>query len=543
MVYLEQLLVRLVNFTYKQRIKILLILCITVLATVLYSLNKGIIFSDEAWYLLHLNPGIATLNYSQWYSYVITLFPDNLLLIRLSTIILFLVSTTVFAFGFKQFFQTGSLKEYLFLSLAGIFLLWIPAQLIPNNTSFNLIIFYFGGGVFLLGLSSKSYKQLFLWGTLTGIAFSQLVFVMITNLPFYLMILLIAVTLLKEKNTKLLFLIAIILGSLLGLVLFFLFITPLRDVYNNFLKASNYLSFIDSHGIKVILRWLVSTSFYFLREIMLPSILLLILLTNYLGKSKLNNLIIYSLLLYAVYSILRDIIYNSTHLTSPAFIYIFICAIIIQLIIRKEFTYVWLGLFSLSIPFFASLGTDVKFELRSTIYIMPALIFIYFYLCYTGNKNLLLVYFVILFICIGRFSGEYIFTPGWNGYIIAKQNKSLNSLNINQNILIDSERYNIIKELQFYIPPKAEVLVSNNKLWGYVYLLGAKTPILYFNYNESLLKYYFKNNPLEVNCLYLLESKRAPFPDKIYVREIFITTDTIYLKQNFDLILYKMKRL
>jgi hypothetical protein len=461
---------------------------------------------------------------------------------RLLTTVLCLISSSVFAYGFKQYFQTGSLKDYLLLSFAGLFLFWIPVQLIPHNSTFNLVIFYIGSGFFLLSLKSKTFKKIVLWGFLTGIIFSQLIFVMVTNIPVYSVILLLPFTLIKEKKEKLLLLLSIILGSISGLALFFLFIIPIHEVYYNFLKGINYLSFIDSHGVKVIIKWIISTIFYFISEIMIPSVLLLVLFTNNFNKKNIVRIIIYSLVIYALYIIGRDIIYNYTHLTSPSIIYIFIFAILMHLIINKEFKYFWLGLFILSIPFFASLGTNVKFELFSVVYIMPALLFIYFFLCQTGNKKLLFVFFVILFICLIRFSIEYIVSPGWNGYVIAGQKKSIASLNINHDILLDAERYNTLEELQEYIPQEAEVIVSNINLWGYVYLLGAKTPILFYTYNEDFLNYYLKQNPFNEDCLYLLESKQVQFPEKMNIRGLFTSIDTVPLIQNRDLTLYILKR-
>ena len=111
-----------------------------------------------------------------------------------------------------------------------------------------------------------------------------------------------------------------------------------------------------------------------------------------------------------------------------------------------------------------------------------------------------------------RFTVEFIMTQGWNDYIIYNQSEKISDYGFEQNIKLDNEHLAKTIELKEYIPMESQIYVSSKTLWGFVYLLNCKMPVLYYKYNEQKIKESYLRSDTYPDELFLLELQNEPFP-------------------------------
>jgi hypothetical protein len=527
------------EFNFKYRAYLLGLLCIIVLSVVAFSLNKGLIFSDESWNLLNLRKGIFKIAGSHWTSYLFGWEPSNLLTTRIITTLLLILSAIILGLGARRFFKSSSKLEFTLLAIVGFFLLRPTVQLIPCYNSFSQIVFFCGSGFYLLAISSNSKKGIILWSITTGILFSQMMFIVITTLTVYIIVLGLPLFLFNDNKIKVTIILGIVIGSIVGLMGFFLCITPFSDFINIIFRTIEYLKFDPQHGTFFMIQWTYGIFVYLIQNILIPATLLFILIQKTQIKPIIKFFFSLILIAYAYYDFNFDLNRNLTNLTTPAVIYIFSIAIVLQQFHehnKKDFI---IGLFLISIPFFANIGTDVYFPLKATFYILPVFIVIYNYILKTKNIYLFNVFATLLIIYTLLFTTTYLRTSGWNNYKIIEQTTPLKEIGIDNGIKLDSSTIASLAEAKQYLDSQKVVIVSNSKLWGYVYLLKTKTPILYYFYNETLMSHHLKKFPLKENELYLMELKKFPFPDDMYINKQYTIRDTIIFKSNPNLCLYR----
>lgn len=539
MIKIQKFTTDLPDLLIKKKVQTLWFIAITTLMIVGYSLNKGIIFSDEAFYMLTLIGKSGNPGFTYWNAYASALFSNNILTLRITMFILLIMSAIIFSLGFKRFENDVSLKTILPISLIGLFILSSPVQLVPNYVTFSKLIFLSGIGVYQLALTSKQIRIKLFLATATGVIFSNLLFILITNTPVY-SVLFILPFFLLEKRDAIIFNVFLLIGILIGILLFFIFFVPPSQYIENFISTIDQLQFDKAYGAKEIVKWSISTFSYFVREIILSSAIVLVLLQKNRAKPAIYKIISSILFLYIFYIIIYDIRMNHHfNITSPSVIYIFAIGLILHYFYNKDLNLGIIGLFFLSIPFFGSLGTDVKFALRSTAYIMPLLVYVFHHSMKTC-KNILIIILLLIIFFFGRFSTEYIFTPGWSGYAISQQTEPLSRLGINNGLKIDKDRYAKIAELKEHIPPHSYILVSTPRLWGYVYLLDLTPALLYFRYNEDYFIYSKDQLPIDMDEIFLLEHTADPFPNKMIIKELYPECDVIQLARNKDVLLYRL---
>ncbi len=511
-----------------------------VLLLVIYSLNKGLNFCDEAWYLLQINPTNLSSRASHWMEYVKELYPIGLIELRIITLALLLLSGIIFSIGFGKFTNTKILYYILPASIFSIFLLWPPVTLVPNYFTINIFIFYTSIGIFLLSISTKNIVKSSILALLTGSLVSQLFFVMITNTPFIFLVLLPIIIILKDKREdKLRILFFIIIGIVIGICFFFVFIVPI-NLYIDQLKATVVSVQSDkTHGLIPMFFWIKNTIEYIFKEVVLPAILLMLIINKQTYKKPSLQFVSLVLFSYLSYIMLIDFKRSSVNITPITPFLIIISTIFFHSVFSKDKNNYIISFMFISVLFFGSLGTDVNFSIRASLYAMPAIVFL---LYYGIEKNKYLLPFVLLALIISfvRFS-NFINQDGWYGYKISKQTVKIDDNNSIFDLKIDHKRAERIMGLKEIIPTNSSILISSKELWGYVYLLNCQPHYVYYNYDEDLVKYYFFKVKKIPNEIYLLENANDKFPENMFIKETYNICDTIPLTGINDINLYRYR--
>jgi hypothetical protein len=386
----------------------------------------------------------------------------------------------------------------------------------------------------MLLLSGKSLFSKYIWGTITGFLFGQLFFIMITNTT-YIMFLFASIFFLKHhKKYWVHYCAAITAGILFAGVFFFVVLKSFDSYLTDFNLALNSLYLDESHGFRVIIKWVRDTGLYFTKEIILPSFLLFFIMLKTNSSQLIKFLTVLVLTGSIAYSFILNFFFDNLNMTTPSPIYILILFLILILIERKDRQNIVLVVVLLFIPFFASMGTIVSFNVRSTIYLTPLILILFIFLRQEDLNKLTMVFHAILIVALIRFSTEFIFTQGWQGYVINNQKTELATIGINVNIKLDKSKIEGIKELKALIPSHSMV-INGPDYWGYVYLLELNVPYYYFDFNEAGWNNYCSKRIEKPSILYLIENTSQPFPNP----DIF-TIDTIPLQIIKKTNLYKI---
>lgn len=517
-----------------------LFLCaVTLLYSLIYALKRGLLFSDESYYLLNISNHSQSMGMTWYRKYAFFLKDVSIFNIRLFTVCSFIFSGMLFLTGFLSYSKTKFKLEYVFLIIISLFTFTSPVQFVPNYITINLIVIYSSFGLLLLGISLKNRLlksiNLFICGVLIG----QLPFIMLPNV---LLLFLIIFYLFIIKDNIIVHLSSIIVGFIFGILLFFKFLFPFSEFYIEFTSTLEYLKFDKTHGIKNMIVWSISTVLYFIKSVLPIAIVLFIFIAkDFVFNRSIKNIIGLSLILFLLCNIYNDHIMNYTQLSDPSVNFALFLGLTLWLfsLYKGKSDLFWLGLVLFFIPIFASLGTDVKFEYRSALYMMPISFYIYFVL--SENKLIFIKFFYLLFIILSvlRFSVEFIHRPGWAGYVISDQKSSILNINSKVDILLDertSKELNIIKDI---VPPHSDVYISSCYAFGYVYILKLNTPLLYYNYNDDVMNALFSKQPnLLKNEIYLIEDEIIPFPENNYFNRAFNNNNLVYQNDRFTITKY-----
>jgi len=365
---------------------------------------------------------------------------------------------------------------------------------------------------------------------------------MITNTPYIFVVLFPAMFILSKSPIKPFKLcLAIILGLIAGIILFFVFITPVDRYLEDIRNTSEFLKYDDTHGIVFIIKWIAKFFSDSLAFLLIPSSLLLIIISREMINRTLKMTVSVIFVLYIIYLMVYDFIFNQKNIIESTTFIIMALAIIANLYFVKQKADAVLGVLLISVTFFASLGTDVDYFTRSSLYIMPVLVFIS-YRTFKDKQMLTLSLIVMLLVFASiRYSTEFLRTPGWYKYVISEQTESIKNGRSNQGIKLDPQRAAKLDELEAIIPPKSQILVSSQSLWGFVYLLNCQTPFLYYYYNESFISEFKRKTDFQSPELFLLESKKTPFPGKMSILEQYTLCDTISLMTDNDLKVFRFR--
>lgn len=537
--YLSEPYNKLTEIVLKSTLYINIVFASLTLFIVFWSLNKGLVFADESFYLLHLQQPNGVVSFSEWPFYAQLIFPTDLFQIRILVISFFLFSVGILSFSVYRFFENIKLLEIFTIGIIGMFSFYSPVQFVPNYVTFNIILITLSTGLFLLMLQADSKKKKYLFGILTGFTFGPLIFIMITNIPFFgLMGFVILTYSKKEKISQIL---SIAIGIGLSIMFFFLCVRSFNNYMNDLKMAIDYLATDQSHGNSSMLDWVLNVIIYALKSIV-PSALLFFM-SIYLFKNKFFK---YSLFVFALLIMIIELRANFLddikNINSPTQIYVILFTIILGTLFLKRYKLSIILVFAIFIPFFASLGTDVSFVIRSTVYIGISTIFAFCVVKIKENRKLLLPFYLFMSFVLFRFLVQFPNRLGWHEYKLAEQNIPLKSIGINQNIKLDTLKIERLKKLKSIIPINSKIAVSNNTLWGNAFLLSLNPLYLSYVFDEKNTIQALNKMGNKMGNVYLIEDINATFPNSFLQKMDSI--NCIYTITNIDkeIKLYKINR-
>jgi hypothetical protein len=510
---------------------------VLILLILIWTLNRGVVFTDESWYLLHLKGNLNVFT-SDWYEYGKMFFPENIFYMRLEIIILIILSSISMAYGINKYTSKLKFTHLLPLALIAPFIFISPVQFVPNYITLNTILFQFGLGTFLILLSINNLKLKFIWAIITGMIFSQLIFIMITNSPYIIILIIFLFLIETHRNTKIISISGLILGVIIGIISFFLFIKSFSKFILDFEFAIENHKFFKTHGAALIFKWIKDVFLYFILMIIPVVILVYLILKNNI------SILIKVLLLLLFTCILIYDFYNNFleyhNISSPFCVFIILLTMITIVMFKKNYTLVLIFSLILITPFFASLGTNVPFHIRASIYIAPLLLIIYNYSEEESFRKLKWLFHLIIFVTLIKFSTKGILTKGWQRYVISAQSTKVSTIGIDSPLKLDGEKLELLKEIKVIVPKYSTVIVNSTEYWGIAYLLDYKIPYLYFNFDESQYNWYF-SNVMRPKNIYLFEKKSEPFSTSMLKNVSIYKVDTLILNNKFEMNIYKIK--
>lgn len=453
---------------------ILITLCISVLFVVGWSLNKGLVFSDEAFFLLHLDKSVKTIELSKWHWFARLLFNINdIVFNRIVIFALLITSNFILAKSLHSYFKSFPFLPIISILLIGQFSTITPVCLTSSYLTFNEVAFNILTALFFLFWNNKSPVYLVFIGILLAFLFLNIPTTVFVLIPF------LGVTYFFENKSMIKLIkrvLLIFIGSLIAFIFYFIYFESVTIYIKGLNEAITYLNNDPKHNSFGLFKWHVKLIIYFL-----PFFIHLFLL--HFGYNKIiSNYFYLSLLsiwlIGSVYFAVTNGNYNFT-LTS---VYLILIHILYKLEIPNKIPLFFL----MSIPYFASLGSDVNFMYRSAYY--AGFIFFVGYYLFKINNNLFYKSIIIsLFSVIIINFFTYPFRKNWGGYKLIDQKVSYNFNGFN--LLIDSNRYDLLMTLYPIIKGR-DVIIGHQSLYGYALLSGSN--IKYLNFRFSL--YSFNEN-------------------------------------------------
>lgn len=481
------------------------ILLFSVLTVVVWSLNKGMIFSDEAYFVLRTIPGIEKLGETYWNILYSPFILDNYL--HTKYLLVFLTISTAYMMGYSA---ASYLKFSISPVLIGIwcvitqFAFFSPTGITPNHTSINLIIL----NLVIVSLSFYLLykKNIFLY--LLGLFFGSLTFVFITSNIFIIPLLLFLFLFNKSefwKNT-----LFIILGGLTLYIIYFIFLQSPQEFYAGILKAIDSFNYEKAYSPSGLLIWHKRLIW----ESLIPLIIIGIAALKYSRYPFIRYPMWILIILYLAYLIFKGVTHQYTLFPLNS-IYFLSGLIIVYSVKNKVCVKSYFAILLIILPYFASFGTDVHFFYKSIFY-FPFILVGSLYLASSMKSqlgdNLLIGFLVITIVALISFF-TYPLRPAWaGGYKLIDQNREYEFKG--SNLFFDSQRFESLNEAKPYLQGEQNVLVSHPDLWGYVLILDAKPLYYHFKFNDYTLKYIEENQIPKQNLL-LLEDKKHPFPDEM----------------------------
>jgi hypothetical protein len=532
----------------------------------IWQLNKGIVMSDEAWYLLlmkDLPHGMA----SNFHLYFKNIFQNDIYSIRVFAIVLSIIGSLVYSYGIYVFFkkQLNFTRKNFYiiwsfsfiLLFGGIYTLWIC------YLTLNHFIIFVAGGFILIAFKSDRKWAANLYTFLSGLFLGSLFFIMITNVPiilfFPLFIYLFDRTRFFSNSICLTF------GIIFSIIIYFLFVEDFNSYFRGFISLFTETTFGTTinndprigrgHGIMSLFYWLKDTTIYLIQKVFVATLILwgLVLI---ISEKQLHIIIkIVFIMIFIIYCKLN---WNSNFISQPyrfpspiPFFASYICLLL--LILTKKYVisiknYLFFG-FIFIIPILLTFGTDLRFKWRSVSYLQFLLPIMYIMIEYIKeNKNKFWFAFLLL-VSVYFFYSIYLYRCdrfAWFKIVYTKQTESIQSLGIKQRIFIDEQKYDLLKEVKGVVNQGDYVIIGDFDiwLWGVVYLLDLK-PITYkyfFDEADALKK--LKEKSFTVDSFKCISSKNSPI-DSLFIDRLQkeLEADTIIKRELKEVTVYSFKYL
>lgn len=495
----------------------------TILCVMIWSLDRGLGMLDEAFYLLHLKEGVTYFALSSWPEFFKEFPIKELVWFRFSILLLMVASSLALGISFCRYWKI-ELPGWVIASFVIVaqFVWASPVQYVPNNATLNQILIYSSLASFFWGVNADSNLRRRVWLFISGAFIGFIPLVMITNTPIIGLIILLLVILFpsrKSVSPVLLFL----LGILTSWLIFFAFFQRPEDFLASISEARYYLKFVESHGLRNIVKWNYNAVIHFIG---MPLVLVLLLLAFHyeLPKSR-NSRLLLALVGLAVLSfLLIGDVFSPISIFTTSLIYVLaVAGVVVYWDRQGDFRNAAVLVFFLLVPYFAALGTDVAFEVRSSGYALPLALVIL--ATQTGNSNLFDWMFKGLISLAFLVFLSYPFRTGWIGYRLLDQNAKVELPDGAGEIKLSSTIVDTYESLVPYLNKQQNVIVSDPKALGFVYLGNATPLYLYFRLSDSFLFEYAKSRNIPWEEMTFLEVKNKPFSVNVTERiaELLIT--------------------
>lgn len=505
---------------------------VLLLSLYLYFIDKSFYFSDESFYLINLLPDIYKLEVTQWAKIYTYFYFDNLIydklfitLIQFISVSFFSYTSTKLLFNNKKYFWSIVLA-----TIASMYLLVGPNRMtVPNYITLNLIATLFGVAFLFLYFRKKNIWSLFLSGVFIGV----LPFLMITTIPTFLFFLL-AIWFYDKKYKPL---VVFSVGIFSFCCFYFSVIQSPFDFLIKFKEAIKFMQNDNSHGVLSIIIWIV-------KIFVSKSALGFIFIFYYFLNKKFNfnkwfTVVVGVLFLIWFSVIIFDFIFAAGYISNTGLYYLFAIALLIEQFKSIELRKKVLIVFLLLLPFFAMLGTNVSFLIRSTVY-LPLIFISIVYLVYL-SKSKMVTFSLVIILTISTIA--YFLSPfkhTWEQFIGVQQTeKFVSSKGV---VYLDSERLGLLNEVKSYIKNEVNVIVSHPRLHGLLYLNNAKPPFHYYMPDKAT-EHFLIDNKYDYKTYIFLESKEFPFKEAFLKNVTYNKINTFSKVETEHFYIYSLKPL
>ena len=480
----------------------------------IWTLDKGLVFSDESYYLYLLKDLPISMSSSNFFKYFHNVFEGNIFLIRTAVLLVNIFSSFVFSFGLYLFFRDKyNLKTKNFLIILayctiGFHLCKPIVGDVFSYVTMNSQIMLLSLGFLFLALHFNNIISILMY-VISGFIAGMLIFIMITNTPIIIFIMII-IYLFSQKYINLLY---FVVGVFMSIAYYFVFVESLSIFYNNLLGAMQQAisgKLEGEHGITQMVKWFAGLVKFSLFSILLPTLTVFGFISIRQSQNKIIKGLIYFIGLLLIVFFYKKYIYLKPPGVSsiiPIFVvscYIFISSIISSVKINRM--HIVFLLVAGMTPICLTFGSDLTFEIRAAWYIMfiiPSLYLLTFE-CVKSQTMQSVLYILVILYCFNTFT--FIHQNIW-GNVYTEQKISVSDLGIKQSIKLDRTRFDDLRNLQKLVKANETVVLSFPSLWGYAYLLNMK-PIDYIFID------YYQLNIIKKQTVYI-EDTNYPFNARI----------------------------
>lgn len=439
-----------------------------------WKLNKGLIFSDEGWYvtILRDNPTQDfAFRFHKLFQFGIQ---NDIYVMRLLTCILILAAIALFGYSVYRLQKSrGQNLSFLFcLSVVAFGSLQAHSISTPNYINLNLLFGLLSVSTCLLFVSlRKEYLSVLTSFFATFLFTTQVLGVILIPLLY--------IVALLSSNKKFRTTLSFAAGIILFFCFFFVFIESPKDLIGSLVNQTQSVTsnHTGDYGIVSLIKWSI-VSFSYIFKFLLAAILFYqgVRLVRHKNIHKKWAITIYAALFIALLGYVNVFVNPHCHASSLKsfnqlgipFFFAFLA--IVTGWERQDREDVLISLLLILTPFALCLGTNTEFLARYSTFLvfLPPVIFVFSKP--TDNLKLIaLVYFAITLVI----SIATVNKANWMGERPSDMNVSIKTLGINQNLYLTDKN---IKQLVFCQQNIKEgaICFSSTKTWGIVALLDLK---------------------------------------------------------------------
>ena len=490
---------RLENIASYTNYAVYVIVALIGIAINFWTFDKCFVMSDDAWYLClmrDLPSGLITSAHLLFFN----VFGNNIYAIRVVCYVFNIVAGGVFALGLFLYSERWLLPEKLGKSKAFIWvMLWLFVVLAGqlrvitcpsfNYITLNQIVMQVSLGLLMVSLTRNNSIAMFF----SGFFIAMLIPVMITNviaIPIIFAFIILHIYTSRDSHAQISICLSdslkklaiYVLGMVVFLVLYFVFVEDIKSYLSSFVEKVNetVARGEDDYGIRFLYKWLHRTMiFYFMQVVMLALVLhftpVLAVKMNLHGKIS----IIFRIIMY-----IAVVMYIRAAVNYDINFFLWLLAFYLLLDeknISNRKMQLFFGLLML-MPVCLSFGTNNFFKDRGYEYMsfVTPLLFV----CSVRWWQKIMVSVVLVFYAVEMCMSLY--SPTWHGDIYVEQKCDVRLLGIDQKLYVDEKTFDRLKFTQQYLSC-GDTVWCDTENWGNVELLGL-VPIAYdYRMNPNLV--------------------------------------------------------